>query len=213
MAQSTLLVVGHPAVTHRMAELRAVSTGPDRFRVLVHQITSWVAYEALRDLRTVDTTVTTPVSDAVVRTVAETVLVVPILRAGLGMVSGVQAVVPDAQLALLGMRRNEETLEPATYLDGLPADLTGRRVVLCDPMLATGGSISQAWSLLGARGATEIQAVCLVASRAGVVHVAESCPGVSIACAGLDDELNELGYIVPGLGDAGDRLWGPPPPL
>jgi uracil phosphoribosyltransferase len=213
MAQSTLLVVGHPAVTHRMAELRATATGPDRFRVLVHQITSWVAYEALRDLRTEPTVVTTPVAEAVVATVAETVLVVPILRAGLGMVSGVQAVVPDAQLALLGMRRNEATLEPDTYLDGLPADLTGRRVVLCDPMLATGGSLAQATTLLTTRGAAQIQAICLVASRAGVKHLAEAHPGIAIACAALDDELDGRGYIVPGLGDAGDRLWGPPPPL
>jgi uracil phosphoribosyltransferase len=212
MAQSTLLVVGHPAVTHRMAELRDRTTGPDRFRVLVQQITSWVTYEALRDLRTVETVVSTPVADAVVPTVAETVLVVPILRAGLGMVSGVQAVVPDAQLALLGMRRNEETLEPTTYLDGLPADLTGRRVVLCDPMLATGGSLAEAGHLVIARGAARIQAICVVAARAGVAHVAEACPGISIACAALDDELDGRGYIVPGLGDAGDRLWGPPPP-
>ena len=212
MAQSTLLVVGHPAATHRMAELRNAATGPDRFRELVHQITSWVAYEALRDLRTADIVVTTPVADAVVRAVAETVVVVPILRAGLGMVSGVQAVVPDAQLSLLGMRRDEQTLEPATYLDGLPADLTGRRVVLCDPMLATGGSMAQAARLVEGRGARRIDAVCLVASRPGVVHVAEACPGISIACAALDDRLDERGYIVPGLGDAGDRLWGPPPP-
>jgi uracil phosphoribosyltransferase len=213
MAQSTLLVVGHPAVTHRMAELRDATTGPDRFRVLVQQITSWVTYEALRDLQTQDTTVTTPVGEAVVPTVAEIVLIVPILRAGLGMVSGVQAVVPDAQLALLGMRRDEETLEPATYLDGLPPDLTGRRVVLCDPMLATGGSLAQACHLVAGRGAARIQAVCLVASRAGVVHVAAASPGISIACAALDDDLDDRGYIVPGLGDAGDRLWGPPPPL
>jgi uracil phosphoribosyltransferase len=213
MAQSTLLVVGHPAVTHRMAELRDAATGPDRFRVLVQQITAWVAYEALRDLRTVETTVTTPVSDAVVRVVSETVLIVPILRAGLGMVSGVQAVVPDAQLALLGMRRDAGTLQPTTYLDGLPSDLSGRRVVVCDPMLATGGSLAEAVRLLASRGATPIQAVCLVASRAGVTHVAEACPGISIACAALDEELNDHGYIVPGLGDAGDRLWGPPPPL
>jgi uracil phosphoribosyltransferase len=212
MAQSTLLVVGHPAVTHRMAQLRDARTGPDRFRELVHQITAWVTYEALRNLRTVDTAVSTPVAEAVVRTVAETVLVVPILRAGLGMVSGVQEVIPHAELALLGMRRDEETLEPAVYLDGLPADLSGRRVVLCDPMLATGGSMVQAWQLLTQRGATEINALCLVASRPGVVNAAEACPGLSIACAALDDELNERGYIVPGLGDAGDRLWGPPPP-
>ncbi len=212
MAQSTLLVVGHPAVTHRMAQLRDAATGPDRFRELVHQISSWVTYEALRDLRTVETAVTTPVGAALVPTVAETVLVVPILRAGLGMVSGIQAVVPDAQLALLGMRRNEETLEPAVYLDGLPADLSGRRVVLCDPMLATGGSLAQAWHLLTARGATRIDAVCLVASRAGVTHAGAACPGISIACAALDEELDDRGYIVPGLGDAGDRLWGPPPP-
>jgi uracil phosphoribosyltransferase len=213
MAQSTLLVVGHPAVTHRVAQLRDAATGPDRFRELVHQITSWVAYEALRDLQTVDTPVTTPVAETVVRTVAESVLVVPILRAGLGMVSGVQAVVPDAELALLGMRRDEATLEPVVYLDGLPADLSGRRVVLCDPMLATGGSLSQAWELVALRGATHIDAVCLIASRAGVVHAARACPGIAIACAALDSELDERGYIVPGLGDAGDRLWGPPPPL
>jgi uracil phosphoribosyltransferase len=212
MAQSTLLVVGHPAVTHRMAELRDVATGPDRFRVLVHQITAWVAYEALRDLRTVETTVTTPLATSVERTVSETVLIVPILRAGLGMVAGVQAVVPDAHLALLGMRRDEETLAATIYLDGLPADLSGRRVVVCDPMLATGGSLAQATTLLAARGAAPIQAVCLVASRAGVTRLAEACPGISIACAALDSELDERGYIVPGLGDAGDRLWGPPPP-
>lgn len=213
MAQSTLLVVGHPAVTHRMAQLRNAATGPDRFRELVHQISAWVTYEALRDLRTVETAVTTPVGATTVPTVAETVLVVPILRAGLGMVSGIQAVVPDAELALLGMRRDEETLEPAVYLDGLPADLSGRRVVLCDPMLATGGSLARAWQLLTDRGATRIDAVCLVASRAGVTHAGAACPGISIACAALDEDLDDRGYIVPGLGDAGDRLWGPPPPL
>jgi uracil phosphoribosyltransferase len=133
-----------------------------------------------------------------------------VLRAGLGMVAGVQAVVPGAAVAHLGMRRNEHTLVASTYLDGLPDDLTGRRVIVCDPMVATGGSMIQACQLVAERGAERIDALCVIASKPGAQRLAEAQPDLRLVCAALDDELDARGYIVPGLGDAGDRMFGPP---
>jgi uracil phosphoribosyltransferase len=211
MPPSPLLVVDHPAVAHRLADLRDASTGTDRFRALVREVSTFVAYEALRGLATRSRQVVTPIGPASAAEVAEQVLIVPILRAGLGMVDGIQAVVPSTQVAHLGMRRNEETLDAVTYLDGLPADLTGRWVVVCDPMLATGGSLAQACRLVMDRGATRVTALCLVASVPGVARFTSEFPDIQVACAALDDELDHRGYIVPGLGDAGDRLFGPPP--
>jgi uracil phosphoribosyltransferase len=208
---ATLTVVDHPAVTHRIAELRDVATGPDRFRTVLSELSSLIAYEALRDLGMSSVEVQTPVGVAHGRVVSEHVLIVPILRAGLGMVPGIQAVIPETEVAHLGMRRNEETLAAATYLDRLPADLSGRRVVVCDPMLATGGSMAEAVRLVAERGATRISALCILASAPGIERVAGEFPDVPVTCAALDPELDERGYIIPGLGDAGDRLFGPPP--
>ncbi len=207
----SLTLVEHPAVAIRVAELRDVRTGTDRFRALAEEISRWVAYEALRDLATAGFELVTPVGPAPGRRLAESVLIVPVLRAGLGMVAGIQAVVPGTEVAHLGMRRDETTLVATTYLDGLPSDLHGRRVVVCDPMVATGGSMIQACALAAKRGAARIDALCLIASKPGVARVAEACQGVRLVAAALDDELDGRGFIVPGLGDAGDRLFGPPP--
>jgi uracil phosphoribosyltransferase len=211
MSNARLTVVDHPVVAHRITELRDVATGRDRFRTVLGELSSLLAYEALRDLGTRPSEVRTPVGVAHGTVVSERVLVVPILRAGLGMVGGIQAVIPDTEVAHLGMRRNEETLAAVTYLDGLPADLSGRRVVVCDPMLATGGSLAQGARLVAARGAERIAVLCVLASVPGIERFAGEFPEVSVTCAALDLELDGRGYIVPGLGDAGDRLFGPPP--
>jgi uracil phosphoribosyltransferase len=203
------LVVGHPVVQHRLAELRDGSTAPAAFRHLLHQVSLAVAYEALRDLSTEEGRVRTPVADgAGCRRVAETVLLVPILRAGLGMVPAVQGLLPFTEVAHVGMRRDEETLRPDVYLNLLPPDLSGRRVVVCDPMLATGGSLSTVCDLLRDRGADRVQALCVIASAPGLEQFGRAHPGVTVACAAVDPSLDDRGFIVPGLGDAGDRLFG-----
>jgi uracil phosphoribosyltransferase len=191
--------------------LRDASTGSDAFRELVSEISAWVAYEALRDLATDEVVVDTPVTTgAVGRRVRESVLVVPVLRAGLGMVPAIQRVLPMTEVAHVGLRRDEETLASSVYLDRLPRDLSGRRVIVCDPMLATGGSLITVCDLIVDRGATDILVLCLIASAPGLARFHAAHPGILVACAGADAELDERGYIVPGLGDAGDRLFGPP---
>ncbi|MHB1575755.1 MAG: uracil phosphoribosyltransferase [Candidatus Dormibacteria bacterium] len=203
-------VVSHPAVAHRLSELRDERTGRDRFRVLMAEVSMFLAYEALGDLRISTASIQTPVGTAQGSTIAEEVLVVPILRAGLGMVPGVERVAPDCEVAHLGMKRDENTLDAVCYLDGLPADLARRRVLVCDPMLATGGSLVQACALIERRGASDIIAVCLVASEPGLNAFSAGMPGVKVVCAAVDQALDHRGYIIPGLGDAGDRLFGPP---
>ncbi len=201
----------HPVVEHRVATLRDKRTDRDAFRQLISEISRFMAYEALRDLGTAPVVVDTPVADgAPGRKVIENVLVVPVLRAGLGMVQAIQEVVPLTEVAHVGLRRDEQTLHSEVYLNRLPADLTGRRVMVCDPMLATGGSLVQVCDLAVERGAREVVVLCVIASVPGIATFQAAHPSIALYCAAIDPTLNELGYIVPGLGDAGDRLFGPP---
>jgi uracil phosphoribosyltransferase len=206
-----VLLVDHPAVADRVARLRDVSTPSNGFRQLVSEISAFVAYEALRDLEMADAVIDTPVaSDVTVRRIDESVLLVPVLRAGLGMVHAIQELLPLTCVAHVGLRRNEVTHQPDVYLNRLPTDLRGRRVVVCDPMLATGGSLTEVCTLVSRRGASDITALCLIASVPGLEHFHSIHPGVRVACAAIDPELDDRAFIVPGLGDAGDRLFGPP---
>jgi uracil phosphoribosyltransferase len=204
-------VVEHPVLEHRVAALRDKHTDRDAFRQLVGEITGFLAYEALRDLGTAEVVVDTPVrAGALACRVVETILVVPVLRAGLGMVQAIQEVVPLTEVAHVGLRRDEETLRSEVYLNRLPRELGGRRVIVCDPMLATGGSLVQVCDMVRDRGAKEVIALCIIASEPGIAVFRAAHPLVRLYCAAVDPELNEVGYIVPGLGDAGDRLFGPP---
>jgi uracil phosphoribosyltransferase len=205
-----VLVVEHPLVQHRLVALRDEATESAAFRQLVHELSTFVAYEALQDLATETVSVRTPVGVADCTKIVETVLLVPILRAGLGMVPAVQELLPYTEVAHVGLRRDEVTLRSEVYLNRLPRDLTGRRVVVCDPMLATGGSLAQVCDLVVSRGARQVCALCLIASVPGIERFRQSHPDLPVACAVIDSELNERGFIVPGLGDAGDRLFGPP---
>ncbi len=204
-------VVDHPVLAHRVAQLRENTTDGDTFRRLVAEVSGLLAYEALRDLGTTEVSVDTPVARAAaVRRVDEVVLLVPILRAGLGMVQAIQEVVPLTEVAHVGLRRNEETLRSDVYLNRLPRDLRDRRVMVCDPMLATGGSLAQACDLVVERGAAEVLALCIIASDPGLAAFGAAHPDVRVWCAAIDAGLDEAGFILPGLGDAGDRLFGPP---
>jgi len=200
----------HPLIATRVARLRDAATSDEAFRRLVDEITTFLAYEAFGGLSVTSVPITTPVAPTQGVQLAEVPVVVPILRAGLGMAATVQRVVGASRLCLLGLRRNETTLEPETYLNGLPADLRGETVVLCDPMLATGGSLCHALSLVEERGATSIVVLCLLAAVPGLERVMTAFPTISLTVAAIDPELNDHGYIVPGLGDAGDRQFGAP---
>jgi uracil phosphoribosyltransferase len=202
-------VVSHPVVAHSLSKMREASTDASTFRRLLDEISELLAYEALGDLQTSTRLIDTPVAQGVaVPEITETVLIVPVLRAGLGMVPAVQRLVPLSEVAHVGLRRNEETLQSTVYLDKLPSDAGGRRVVVCDPMLATGGSLSLVCDLVAARHPREIVALCLIASAPGVARFTAAHPEVRLVCAAIDPELDERGYIIPGLGDAGDRLFG-----
>ena len=206
-------VADHPLVSHKLTVLRDASTDSPTFRRLAEELVTLLAYEATRDVRVEPTTVRTPVADAEgVRLADPRPLVVPILRAGLGMLEGMQRLLPTAEVGFLGMIRNEETLEADTYAERLPDDLSGRQCYVLDPMLATGGSLAAAIQFLVKRGADHITAVCLLAAPEGIARIegemAEVGVPVTLVVAGLDERLDENGYIVPGLGDAGDRMFG-----
>jgi uracil phosphoribosyltransferase len=205
------LVINHPIVADKVRQLRDVTTSNADFLRLAGEISRFVAYEAFRDTPVTATTVDTPVVKGApaVRVDIEYVIV-PILRAGLGMSPAVQEVLPHHRVCLVGLRRDEATLQPTVYLDGLPDTLDGTHVVLCDPMLATGGSLVCVLDMLVERGASEITVLCLIVAQPGVDFVLSRHPDVNIVAAALDEKLNDVGYITPGLGDAGDRLFGPP---
>ncbi|MGN9786268.1 uracil phosphoribosyltransferase [Nonomuraea sp. ZG12] len=207
------LVVDHPLVAHKLTALRDVRTDSPTFRRLADELVTLLAYEATRDVRVADVTVETPVATANgVRMAKPYPLVVPILRAGLGMLDGMTRLLPKAEVGFLGMVRNESTLQAETYATRLPDDLSGRQCYVVDPMLATGGTLSAAVQFLFDRGAVDVTALCLLAAPEGLAHMdevfANSGKPIRVVTAALDERLNENGYIVPGLGDAGDRLYG-----
>jgi uracil phosphoribosyltransferase len=208
-----LRVVDHPLVAHKLTVLRDRSTASPTFRQLTEELVTLLAYEATRDVRVSPYAVQTPLMPAVgVKLAQPRPLVVPILRAGLGMLEGMTRLIPTAEVGFLGMVRNEQTLAAATYAERLPEDLTGRQCYVLDPMLATGGTLGTAVQFLVDRGADHITCICLIAAPEGIAKLTELLDGLHVPCtlvvAGVDDKLNDVGYIVPGLGDAGDRLYG-----
>ncbi|WP_034089522.1 uracil phosphoribosyltransferase [Streptacidiphilus albus] len=204
-------VLDHPLVAHKLSTLRDERTDSPTFRRLADELVTLLAYEATRDVRTEPVEITTPVAVTTgVRLSYPRPLVVPILRAGLGMLDGMTRLLPTAEVGFLGMVRNEETLVPETYATRMPEDLSGRQVYVLDPMLATGGTLVAAIRLLIGRGADDVTAICLLSAPEGVAVLERELAGlpVTLVTAAVDDHLNEHGYIVPGLGDAGDRLYG-----
>jgi uracil phosphoribosyltransferase len=207
-----LLVVNHPLVAHKLTALRDRQTDSPTFRRLADELVTLLAYEGTRGVRVEPFDIVTPVAPTTgVRLSAPKPLVVPILRAGLGMLDGMTRLLPTAEVGFLGMVRDEHTLQASTYATRLPDDLSGRQVFLLDPMLATGGTLAAAIRFAFDRGADDVTAICLLAAPEGVAAVREvfgADAPVTIVVAGMDERLNEHGYIVPGLGDAGDRLYG-----
>jgi uracil phosphoribosyltransferase len=205
----TLRLVSHPLVQHKLTILRDRETPTKIFKELVDEIAMFMAYEATADLTLEDAPVDTPLERAMGKRVAgKKLTLVPILRAGLGMVEGIYRLVPGARVGHIGLYRDHDTLQPVDYYFKVPGDAAERDFFVLDPMLATGGSAVAAVSSLKRAGATRIRFMCLVAAPQGVRKLAEAHPDVIIYCAALDRELNESGYILPGLGDAGDRLFG-----
>ena len=206
-------VADHPLIAHKLTYLRDKRTDSPTFRRLAEELMTLLAYEATREVRVEPFDIETPVAPTTgIKLSNPKPLIVPILRAGLGMLEGMVRLLPSAEVGFLGMQRNEETLEAVTYANRLPDDLTGRQVFVLDPMLATGGSMADAIRYLTERGADDITAVCLLAAPEGVAHLEAALTDtgvrVKLVTGTIDERLNEKGYIVPGLGDAGDRLYG-----
>ena len=203
-----LTVLNHPLITHTLAYLRNENTGHKDFRENLEEIASLMAYEVLRDLPMKDVHITTPMGPCDTKMLDTEVILVPILRAGLGLVDGIMDLIPTAKVGFMGIYRDEKTLEPVEYFAKFPKELSEGIVLALDPMLATGGSAVAAVTKLKERGAKNIRMVCLVGAPEGVKAFTEAHPDVDLYLAALDDHLNEIGYIVPGLGDAGDRIYG-----
>jgi len=205
---SGVVIFDHPLIAHKLAAIRDKETGHRIFRAALAQIAGLMVYEVTRSLPTEPVEVVTPMTTTRCTVLSGTITIVPVLRAGLGMVDGILEVMPEARVGHLGLARDEETLEPHAYLNKLPHDLDAGPVILVDPMLATGGSASAAISMLRKAGASDIRMICLVAAPEGIERLRRDHPKVTIYAAALDEKLNDKGYIMPGLGDAGDRMYG-----
>ncbi len=203
-----LTVLNHPLITHKLTHMRKTATSTKDFRQNLDEIAELMAYEVCRDLPTEPIEIQTPVSPCVGYELSKEVIIVPILRAGIGLLDGIRRLVPTAKVGFIGLYRDEETLEPHEYFAKFPKGLEDAVVMVVDPMLATGGSAVAALDAVKARGAKNIKLVCLVGVPEGVEAVQKAHPDVDIYLAAMDDHLNEHGYIVPGLGDAGDRIFG-----
>ncbi|HIU30917.1 MAG TPA: uracil phosphoribosyltransferase [Candidatus Caccousia avistercoris] len=207
--ENQVFVMDHPLIQHKLTFLRKKETGSKEFRELVGEIAMLMCYEATRDLPLEDTQIETPMGKATTKIIAGRKLAfVPILRAGLGMVEGVMALVPAAKVGHIGLYRDHETLQPVEYYNKLPQDIHEREVIVLDPMLATGGSAIDAINIIKRSNPKNIKFMCIIAAPEGLEAFAKAHPDVQVYCAAVDDHLNEIGYIVPGLGDAGDRIFG-----
>jgi len=206
---SKVFLCDHPLIQHKLTFIRDENTNTKDFRELVDEVATLMAYEITRDIPLETVTVKTPVAMAEGRVISGRMLgLIPILRAGLGMVDGILKLLPAAKVGHIGLYRDPETLQPVEYYAKLPTDVTERELIVIDPMLATGGSAIEAINLLKRRNCTQIKLMCLIAAPEGIQAVQKAHPDVDIYVAAIDDHLNEHGYIVPGLGDAGDRLFG-----
>ena len=201
-------LIDHPCVQHKLAIIRDVDTGHKKFRELATEITKFVCYEALKNIRTKNVVVQTPVAEANCQKLDTDLVVVPILRAGVGMLEGILELVPTARVGFVGLYRDEETKLPVTYYERFPVQIKGGTCIIVDPMMATGGSTAAAIDKLKESGAESIVVVCIVTCPEGIALVEAEHPDVRIYAAAIDERLNEKKYIVPGLGDAGDRLFG-----
>ncbi|MFV0412661.1 MAG: uracil phosphoribosyltransferase [Oscillospiraceae bacterium] len=209
MSTQPMIMIDHPLVQHKVALLRDKNTGTKEFKALVSELATLMCYEATRDLPTVEIEVETPIAPAKVRVLAGRKLAfVPILRAGLGMVDGMLALIPAAKVGHIGLYRDPETFLPVEYYCKLPSDISEREVIVLDPMLATGGSASDAIAMIKKRGAKNIKFIGIMGAKEGLARLQKDHPDVQIFLAALDEKLNDHAYIVPGLGDAGDRIFG-----
>lgn len=206
---SRVIVMDHPLIQHKIGVIRKEETGSKDFRQIIGEISMLMCYEATRDLKLQEVEITTPICKMKARELqGKKLAVVPILRAGLGMVDGMLAMIPAAKVGHIGLYRDPKTLEPVEYYSKLPADIAEREVFAVDPMLATGGSSAAAIRMLKEKGANHIRFMCIIAAPEGVARMQKEHPDVDLYIGALDERLNEHGYIVPGLGDAGDRIFG-----
>ncbi len=201
--------IKHPLIEHKLGILRDKKTGTKEFRELISEITLFLCYEAMKDVNTYEEQIETPITKITVKKLNENQFVfVPILRAGTGMIEGIVKMIPNAKIGHIGLYRNEETLEPVKYLFKMPKNIKDKETIIIDPMLATGGSGCAAIQMLKDEGVKNIKFLCVIAAPEGIRRIQKEHPDVKIYCAKIDDHLNDIGYIVPGLGDAGDRIFG-----
>lgn len=209
MQENNIFVMDHPLIQHKLTFLRDKNTGTKHFRELVNEIATLMCYEATRDLPLEDVEIETPMQKTTTKAIAgRKVAFVPILRAGLGMVDGMLNLVPSAKVGHIGLYRDHDTLKPVEYYNKLPQDIEERDVIVLDPMLATGGSAADAITIVKRSNPKSIKFLCIIAAPEGLKALTEAHPDVHIYCASVDEKLNENGYILPGLGDAGDRIFG-----